>query len=356
MSAENAPISSRIQAEMERAIQRNIKGLEYLASPDPSLGLMPRDLIAQRGTMALYHYRPLADEVYRVPLLIVAALTNRGSIFDLAPKQSFVEYLLEQGYDVYMLDWNPPQLDEKRLRIEDYTLDFLPASVRCVQEVSDEDDVNLLGYCMGGVLSTIYAALHARGPVKNLALIATPIDFSEMTLFSHWSDERHFDVDRLIATTGNVPPDMIYAAFDLLRPATGAAGKVQLWDNLWNDAYVKGYRMLDRWANDVLPMPGEFFRQLIKEFLRENRLCKGELVVGGRRVDLRNVKVPVLHALAEHDHIVPYSAARPLVANIGSRAKKEIVLKGGHASLVAGANAVKRLWPKLDAWLARRSV
>jgi polyhydroxyalkanoate synthase len=356
MSIETASIASRIQAEVERALQRNIKGLEYLASPGPALGLTPRDLIHQRGTMALYHYRPMVDEIYRVPLLLVMALTNRGYILDLAPGQSLVEFLLKQGYDVFMLDWNPPRPDEKRLRLEDYTLDFIPDCVSRVQEVSGEEDVNLVGYCMGGLLSTVYSALHAGGPIKNLAVFTTPIDFSEMKLFSHWSDKRHFDVDRLIDTAGNAPRDMIYAAFDLLRPASNAAGKVQLWDNLWNDEYVKSYRMVDRWAGDILPLPGEFFRQMTKECLWENRLVKNELVVGGRRVDLGKIKVPVLHALAEHDHIVPYGAAKPLVANVGSKDKEEVVLKGGHVSLVAGGNAIKRLWPKLDAWLGKGSV
>ena len=72
----------------------------------------------------------MVDEIYRVPLLLVMALTNRGYILDLAPGQSLVEFLLKQGYDVFMLDWNPPRPDEKRLRLEDYTLDFIP---ECVQ-------------------------------------------------------------------------------------------------------------------------------------------------------------------------------------------------------------------------------
>jgi len=118
---------------------------------------------------------------------------------------------------------------------------------------------------------------------------------------------------------------------------------------------VKSYRMFDRWAADILPLPGELFRQTTKAFMWDNLLYKNELVLGGKRVDLGNIKVPVLHALAEHDHIVPYEAAKPLIANVGSKDKEEIVLKGGHVSLVAGGNAIKRLWPKLDAWLGKRS-
>jgi polyhydroxyalkanoate synthase len=348
-------IASRVQAEIERALQRNIKGLEFLGSRGPAVGVTPRDLIHQRGTLALYHYRPMVDEIYRVPLLLVMAVTNRGYILDLAPGQSLVEFLLRQGYDVFMIDWNPPRADEKKLRLEDYTLDFIPESLRCVQHATGEEDVTLVGYCMGGVLSTIYTALHPDGPVKNLAVFTTPVDFTQMKLFSKWSDKRHFDVDRLVDTVGNAPSEMIYAGFDMLRPADRIAGQVQLWDNLWNDEFVKSYRMFDRWATDVLPLPGELFRQTTKEFMWENRLYKNELRIGGRRVDLKNIKVPLFHAIAEHDHIVPYDAAKPLVAQAGSRDKEEVVLKGGHVSVVAGGNAVKRLWPKLDAWLGARS-
>lgn len=351
----SASIAERIRAEVDRTLQRGIKGLEYMSSGGPALGQTPRDLIAQRGTYALYHYRAQVDEIYRVPLLLVMAVTNRGYILDLAPGQSLVEYLLKQGYDVFVIDWNPPRPDEKHLRLEDYTLDFIPDAIARVQRATGEDDVSLVGYCMGGVLSTIHTALHPKGPVKNLAVFTTPIDFSEMKLFSSWADRRHFDVDKLVDTVGNAPPEMIFRSFDTLRPADRLAGRVQLLDNLWNDEFVKGYRMFDRWASDILPLPGEFFRQVTKSFMWDNQLHANTLVVGGRKVDLSKIKVPLLHAVAEHDHIVPYGAAKPLVAMVGSKDKEEVVLKGGHVSLVAGANAVKRLWPRLDAWLGKRS-
>ena len=78
-------------------------------------------------------------------------------------------------------------------------------------------------------------------------------------------------------------------------------------------------------------------------------------MLGGRRVDLGRISVPLLHVIAEHDHIVPYDAAKPLVAMVGSTDKEEVVLKGGHVSVAAGGNAVRRLWPKLDA-LAGRAI
>ena len=349
-------IPDRIQSEVQRAIQRSIKGVEYITSSAPALGSTPKDVIASRGTMTLYHYRPLADEIYRVPILIVMATTNRGYILDMVPGQSFVEFLLRRGYDVYMLDWNPPRPEEKNLRMEDYVLDFIPDCVGRVQKDSGETDVSVIGYCFGGVLSLMYASIFSDGPMKNLVCFTTPVDFREMKLFQNFSDRRYFDVDKLVDSIGNVPPEMILSSFEMLRPASRAIGQVQLWDNIWNDDFVKSYRMFDRWATDTLPLAGEYFRQTTKDLMWDNKIYNGTMSVGGRAVDISKIKVPVLHAVAEHDHIVPYDAAKPLIAKIGSADKQEVVLKGGHVSLVAGANAIKRLWLKLDSWLGERSV
>lgn len=346
----------QVRDTVERAIQRNIKGVEYFASPAPALGATPKDVLLTRGTLSLYHYRPLADEIYRVPILLVMATTNRGYILDMVPGQSFVEFLLRQGYDVFMMDWSPPRADEKHLRIDDYVLDFIPDCLERVRADTGEPDVTLMGYCFGGVLSAIYTALHPGGPVKNLVTFTTPVDFTKMPMFQAWSDPRYFDVDRLVDTLGNVPPDMILASFDMLRPAARIAGNIRLLDNMWNDEFVKSYRMFDRWATDSLPLAGEYFRQTTKELMWKNGLLTGELVIGGRKVDLRDILVPLLHVVAEHDHIVPREASKPLVQKVGSADKEEVVLKGGHISLVAGANAQKRLWPRLDRWLQERSL
>ncbi|MEW6642375.1 MAG: alpha/beta fold hydrolase [Pseudomonadota bacterium] len=349
-------IAGRIQQEIQRAIQRSIKGVEYFNSSAPVLGSTPKDVLASRGTMNLYHYRPLADEIYRVPLLIVMATTNRGYILDMVPGQSLVEFLLKRGFDVYMLDWSAPRPDEKNLRMEDYVLDFIPDCVRRVQEDSGVEDVNIVGYCFGGVLSLLYASIFQQGPLKSLVCFTTPIDFRQMTLFQNFSDRRYFDVDQLVDGVGNVPPELILSSFEMLRPASRAIGQVQLWENIWNDEYVKSYRMFDRWATDTLPLAGEYFRQITKDLMWSNKLYEGTMTVGGHAADLSRIKVPLLHAVAEHDHIVPYDAARHLIAMIGSADKEEVILKGGHVSLVAGANAIKRLWPKLDSWLSERSV
>src|SRR6476646_11398753 len=350
-----ASVPERIQSEVQRAIQRSIKGVEYIASSGPLLGSTPKDILHVRGTMNLYHYRPIADEIYRVPILIVMATTNRGYVLDMVPGQSFIEFLLKRGYDVYMLDWTAPGPEEKSLDMENDVLDFIPDSVRRVQADSGIEDVTVIGYCFGGVLSLLYGSIFHDGPMKNLICFTTPIDFREMKLFSNFSDRRYFDVDHLIGAVGNLPPEMILSSFEMLRPAPRVASQVQLWENIWNDEFVKSYRMFDRWATDTLPLAGEYFRAITKELMWDNKLYNDTMSVGGRAADISKITVPMLHAVAEHDHIVPYEAAKHLITKIGSTDKEEVMLKGDNVSLVAGANAVKRLWPKLDNWLGKRS-
>ncbi|MGN6496630.1 MAG: alpha/beta fold hydrolase, partial [Tsuneonella sp.] len=232
------PIES-FRLEFERMLQRNIKGLGYFSSPAPVLGATPKDTLVAQGPWRLYHYHPRVDEVYRVPILLVMATTNRGYIFDMIPGQSLVEFLLERGYDVYMIDWEAPRAEDRGLTLSNYVVDFVGGSIERVQAHSGEEDVSLIGYCMGGVLSILWAGLGLRQGPKNLAVFTTPVNFEAMTLFQAWSDERYFDVDRLIDTLGMAPADMLYAAFDMLRPAARIASNIRLADNLWNDDFVK---------------------------------------------------------------------------------------------------------------------
>ena len=347
-------VGDRVRKEIRRTLQRGVKGIEYISTGDPAVGVTPKTEIFARGTLKLYHYEARCDEVYRTPLLLIMSLISKPYILDLAPGQSLVEYLLEQGYDVYMIDWGVPRAQDKHLKLEDYVLDFIPECIEQIQQHSEEDKVTLVGYCMGGLLSVLYAAMHEDAPIRALACFTTPVNFDGMGLFKTWTDPEHFDVDKIVDSLGNVPPSLIYASFYLLRPASQAIGRIRLWDNMWNDEFVQSYRRFDRWAADQIPFPGECFRQTTKELQQQNKLYKGEFELDGRRVDLSNIKVPFIHVMAEHDHIVPYDSAKDLAEMVGSEDKDQVVVKGGHVSLIAGPRARGRLWPMLDDWLAPR--
>ncbi len=356
-TSQAAGIANIVQKEVERTITRSVRGIDVLLNRDePEVGQTPKDVLYERGTLRLYHYRPMSDEVYRVPVVLVMSLVSKPYILDLTPGVSFVEFMLKQGFDMFMIDWGVPRPEDTRLRLEDYALDFIPACVERVQAETGETDVSLIGYCMGGLLAMLYGGLVAGAPIANLACIATPVNYEGMGLFKTWSDKRWFDVDRIVDSIGNIPPELMYRSFELLRPADRLVAYVRLWDNLWNDQYVKHYRLFNKWTSDQIPFPGECFRQATKDLMWENKLMKGTLEVGGRTVDLKQITCPVLNTMAQHDHIAPYESTRQLTELVGGDDKEDVVLKGGHVSLVAGMNAVTRLWPKVNEWLAVRSV
>jgi polyhydroxyalkanoate synthase len=348
--------ASIVTTEVERTIERARRSVSFLLDrSEPNVGQTPKDLIYSQGTLNLYRYRPTTDEVYRVPVLLVMSLVSKAYIFDLTPGLSMVEFLLNQGFDVFMIDWGEPRPEDHDLNMDSYALDLIPACVEQVQQATGEQDVTVVGYCMGGLLSLLYGGTHPDAPMKNLICIASPVDMEGMGLFRQWCDPRWFDVDRIVDTLGNVPPEIMYRSFEMLRPTQRMFAYIRLWDNMWNDQYVESYRIFDKWTVEQVPFPGEAFRQMTKELLWENKLMKGELRLRGQLVDTKQITCPVLNATAEHDHIAPYAATAPLTSLVGSAEREDIVLKGGHVSLVAGKSAVLRLWPKLSQWLSVRS-
>jgi len=350
-------IDLRVRKTIERTLARNIPGLKVPAPEiDLEVGQTPKEVVYTRDTLRLYHYRPVLDEIYRVPLLIVMSPVARGYILDLAPGQSLVEYLLLQGFDVYMADWMPPRREHAHLGLNEYVNEMLDGAVEHIRVETGEPDLSLVGYCMGGMLSSIYTALHPHRGVKNLVCFTTPINADGMVLYKQWAESKSFDIDRLVDALGIIPGDLINASIQALRPLQRSANQLQLLNNVDNDAFVKANLRFDRWAADQLPLPGELMREFVRDFLRGNKFISGEFHVGDKAVDLGKIRVPFLHVAAEYDHIVPTAASRDLLGLVGSDDKKEIVIKGGHVSLVAGGNAVYRLWPQLDRWLSTRSL
>jgi len=315
----------------------------------------PRELVHARGTLRLYHYLPQTSDVYRVPLLVVMSLVSKPYIFDLTPGQSFIEHLVRSGFDVYLIDWGLPRHEHRTLGIDDYVADLLPDCIAQVQAHSGEDEVTVLGYCLGGIFATLYAALEPRGPLKNLLLLATPINGEGMVLQRKLLTSGGLDADALVDTLGNIPSSMIEGAFQMLRPLQKASGQATLLNNVDDREFVKAHLRIVRWGADALPFPGEAFRGLAKNFVLDNKIVRGTMKVRGTRCDLGRVRVPLLHVVAQHDHVVPRDASADLVRLAGSADKQELVIKGGHVSLVAGAGAVTRTWPSIVDWLAPRS-
>ena len=349
-----AESGANLRNPMQRALERMGIDAADFADLTGALGVTAKETIYAQGTLKLHHYQPLADSVYRVPVLIVTSLVNQPYILDLAPGQSMVEFLLRQGFDVFMIEWGRPRREHKDLVLEDYVLERIPACIARVQEVSGEQDVSIIGYCVGGLLSAIYAALHPGGPLKNLVCMAAPVNGDGLESLKAWMG-KDFDEEALLAHYGNVPGDWVQNALRALRPFGKLAGAMSLLNNMDKEDAVRSNLRMGKWETDNLPFPGGVFRQMVNGFLRRNQLVKGTWVIGGKRVNLGDIKVPFLHLLAADDHITPYASSKDLVRLVGSRDKQEIVVKGGHVGLVAGRGAELRMWPALEDWLARRS-
>jgi polyhydroxyalkanoate synthase len=268
----------------------------------------------------------MTSEVYRVPVIFIMSLVSKPWILDLTPGQSFIQYMLMQGFDVFMIDWGIPRPEDKKLKFEDYVEDFMPACFEQVQKVTGEEEYSLLGYCMGGLFALMYAGVHTEAPVKNIVTAATPVDMDGMGLFRKWSDPKFQDVDRLVDSMGNIPPELMLRSFEMLRPTDRWFSYVRLIDRLWDPMFVYGYRVMYKWTNEQIPFPGETFRQFTRELMWENKLMRGVLTVGGKPVNTQAITCPVLNVMAEHDHIAPFASTRPLLDLVGSDDKEDVIL------------------------------
>jgi polyhydroxyalkanoate synthase len=343
------------QQELDRSVRRLSNLTSMATNPkEPRTGQTPRQEIYRRNKSRLYRYE--SSRRHRTPLLFVPNLgISRPYIFDLLPNGSFVEHMTREGFDFYLLDWGVFGPEDNDLTFEDCVAKILPRMVDKVLQTSKAESLSVLGYCMGAPLSVSFVASHPEVPVKNYINMAGPIDFSKIGLFGLWLDARYFDVDRFVDTLGAVPADLVKVGFKFLRPTMDLSTYTNLWWNLWNDKYVEGFNALNKWANEYVAFPGEFFRQWVRDFYQKNRLVKGELVFGGRPVRLSSITCPVFVVGAKEDYIAPPACVQALLEHVQSRTKEYIELPGGHISLIAGRGAALHCWPKVSGWLAPRS-
>lgn len=320
----------------------------------PGVAATPYDVIYRENKLRLLRYRGSASPVHPIPLLIIGSLVNRYYILDLLPGRSYVEYLVSQGFDVYMVDWGEPDDADAKLTMEVYVNRYIPNLVREVLQHSHAAQLSLLGYSMGGVLALIYSALDQK-PVKNLVLLATPVDFSKAGLLSIWTSERYFDVDRFIELVGNIPAEMVQWSFRALKPASNATRAINLLQHADDREEVMALLALEQWLFDIVPIPGGLYREFVKSLYQQNRLALNTLSIGGRLIRLSRITSAVLNVIGAHDQTVPPDASKPLLRLIGSKDKQELVLPYGHVTLAVHADAREDFWAKSSAWLKQRS-
>jgi polyhydroxyalkanoate synthase len=317
------------------------------------VGCSAMDAVHAEDNLTLYRFRPVAPDACLAPVLLCYALVNRPYMVDLQEDRSLVRGLLERGLDVYLIDWGYPDGADRFLELDDYINGYLDRCVDVVRAASGRAAVNLLGICQGGTFSLCYTALHPD-KVKNLVTMVTPVDFqTPENLLSKWA--QGLDVDRMVEVMGNIPGEMLNATFLALMPFRLTSQKyVALADIIDDTRQLENFVRMEKWIFDSPDQAGEAFRQFVKWLFQENRLVKGTFEVGGRRVDLREVRCPVFNIYATQDHLVPPSASLPLEGLVGTSDYGTFAFPGGHIGIYVSGRA-RQVPQAIADWLERRA-
>jgi polyhydroxyalkanoate synthase len=350
-------LEAQLLAEHQRMMRRllNVPRLAELAF-GTRVGTTPADVVLRSQGFQLLRYRRDTPARYAEPVVLCYALINRPYILDLLPERSVVGRYLDEGFDVYLIDWATPSDQDRGRTLAHYVTGFLREAVQFVLQTHRRQDLHLLGYCMGGTLSALHAAIDP-GSVRTLTLLAAPIDFSGRDSLLHlWTDRKHFDVDAFIDRYGNCPAWFLQTCFLCMKPVQNFLEKnLSLFEQMDELQSLVHYFAMERWINDNVPVAGETFRQFVKDLYQDNALVRGALRLGDCPIDLGRIVAPLLLLTASNDHLVAPSSTEGIRPHVGSRDIHSMTIQAGHVGLVVGGKAIKTIWPQATRWMAERS-
>ena len=323
------------------------------ASREAPVGLTPNEIVWRKNKARLRHYTRSTAATRRTPVFLCLPLINRAYILDLRPGASFVEYLLAEGHDVFLLDWGVWGPEDRAVDITTLVTAYIPRALREASRLAGEP-VTLLGYCIGGALAACYLALYPSDPVKNFVLFTAPIDFADAGKFGKWTAKGVFPIDKICETFDTVPGELVGLGANLLNPASSYLGTyLQLFERMQEPGFdPSGWQAIYRWVNEGTPFPRAAYYQWITEFYQDNRLSRDHLEMDGRPVRLSAITIPVLNVAATADTIAPRPTTAVILSKVSSVDRSELMVNGGHVGIVVGRAAKQDLWPKVGSWLA----
>ncbi len=347
-------ILSKLAEDAEKVGESAQKASDVLLEPlDTEIAVTPYDVAYEEDRVKLKHYKPTVDIQLKRPLLVVYALINRETMLDLQPGRSVVQNFLQEGIDVYMIDWGYPARKDRYLTIDDHVNGYMDNIVNFILDKHNLDKIHLMGICMGGTFCVIYSALHPE-KIKNLVTTVTPTNFdTDQGLLHIWMKD--MDVDRIVNTYGNIPGDIMNMGFLLLNPARLMIDKyVGFIENMANKKFVENFVRMEKWIFDSPDVPGETFRQFIRDCYQKNLLIQSKMEVGGKRVDLKKITMPLLNYYGKYDHLVPPEACELLTSRVGSKDVEDICLDTGHIGIYVSSKCQKEFTPRIARWLKER--
>nr|WP_263328271.1 alpha/beta fold hydrolase [Neobacillus sp. Marseille-Q6967] len=347
------PIKSLVPTfDYEKETKRWAHVLQLLSEPEPKVGHTPRNEVWRKNKSVLWHY-PAKQKKYEIPLFFVYSLFNKPYILDIAPKASVIEKLTNMGYEVYLLDWGTPGYEDKKIGLDTYIEKYLKTAVKRAVRHSGADEITLVGYCLGGTIASIYAAV-AEEPIKNLIVATVPIDFGPFIGPDKWAEgmrEGHFNFDRFIDVYGVIPPALVEGMFRAIGAPIYFTNYTMLLSRAYDQRYVDKWRRMNKWTLDQVPFAGEAYRQLGNDLFKENKLIKGELLVGNKKVDLSNIKANLFVVSGSRDNLILEDQSKPIMDLVSSEDKTYISVEAGHVGL-----ALSGMFADIvDGWVSSRS-
>lgn len=311
----------------------------------------PKSVVYQRDLLTLYRYERSTPATQKHPILIIYSLVNRPAVLDLLPGRSVIERMLEAGFEVYLLDWGTPSALDYHCGLDTYVNLYMRATLQAVLKDSGQDSLHLFGYCMGGTLAAIYAALRPRG-IRSLTLLGTPLVFRSDAQLYKWSTDPKVCKPERLVEAWRVAPAWSFESFSLLTLDKKPAMLQSLYDKLDDEAFVESYKAMERWVEEQIPMAASLYAEFIRACFLNNDLAEGRMVIANKKVDLSKIEVPVLTILGESDHLVP-------VETTGVEQKffprgEVLRFPVGHVGLSVSSKSHAKLWPQFCNWLCNQ--
>lgn len=314
------------------------------------------DVLAQVSGMKLLRFRrPIAEApttLFQTPLFIVPSMINRYYVLDLLPGKSFIEHLLLQGFDVYLLDWGTPFDEDNWLTLDQLITQRLDYFIDIVSKYSGQEKINMMGHCLGGTLATIYSLLN-RNRINGLMLLTAPIDFEHGGKLGVWAKQNQFHPEHVTKAYGHMPWWVLQASFQMLKPMLPWYKTEKLMKEFNNPEFQKNFWALEVWSQDNVSFPGKCFLTLIEELYKKNALIKNEMHINGKTLQLSKLQGPVLNISAADDHIVLFNSTLQKYHLDNKTPYESITSAGGHIGAILGSKAQKTVWPQVINWLSK---
>ena len=320
----------------------------------------PTQVIDEGSQRTVHRYRPTRRRRWHAPVLLVPPLAAPASCFDLWRGASLAGHLVALGYPTYLVDYGPISFSDRQLGLEHWVDNVIPNAVRAASEDSDGLPVQVVGWCLGGIMASLSVAGNDL-PVRSVAMVASPFDFEKVRTMAPIRRLAELTGGRLVTSLysalGGAPAPLVSLGFQATALDKRLTKPLFTLTHLGDRELLAHVEAVDDYMANMLAYPGRTFAQLYHRFFRINDLADGRIEMSGRCIDVAAVRVPVLVVAGENDVLAPpeaVTAVEPLLT--GAPSVRVETCPGGHLAVLTGRSARNTSWRVLDEFLAENDV